>query len=139
MTQQAPFPTPVPTAESAEFWAGCQRGELLIQKCSQCGTLRYFPRAGCPRCTSEQYTWHKVSGRGTLYSFIVVHPPTLPAFKDKVPYPVILVELEEGVRMISNIVDCKNEELRIGMPLEVVFDRINEDLTLPKFRPARKK
>lgn len=135
----APFPTPVPNAESREFWEGCQRGELLVQRCSSCQKLRYFPRPACPRCGSEEYTWHKASGKGTLYSYAIIHPPTLPAFKDKVPYPVILVELAEGVRMVSNIVDCKNEELRIGMPLEVVFEKINEGLTLPKFRPARQR
>ncbi len=138
MTQHAPFPTPVPLPETAEFWAGCKRGELLIQKCAQCGKLRHYPRPACPYCTSEQYAWQKASGKATLYSYIIVHPPTLPVFKDKVPYPVILVELEEGVRMVSNIVDCKNEDLKIGMPLAVLFDRINEDVTLPKFRPAGK-
>ena len=66
----------------------------------------------------------------------MVHPPTLPAFKDDVPYPVVLVELEEGPRMVSNVVDCANEELEIGMPLEVVFDAVTDELTLPKFRPA---
>lgn len=136
MTQQAPFPTPVPTPESVEFWEGCKRGELLIQQCRHCGKLRYYPRVACPWCGSEEYRWHKASGKGEVYSFIVVHPPTLPAFKDRVPYPVILVELEEGVRMISNMVDCKNEDIRIGMPVEVVFDQVSEHLTLPKFRPA---
>lgn len=136
MTTSHPFPTPVPGTDDVEFWEGCRRGELLIQKCSECGKLRHYPRPACPRCSCEEYSWHKVSGKATLYSFIIVHHPTLPVFKEKVPYPVILVELEDGVHMVSNIVDCKNEELRIGMPLEVVFDRINDDVTLPKFRPA---
>ncbi|MEE9284802.1 MAG: Zn-ribbon domain-containing OB-fold protein [Dehalococcoidia bacterium] len=136
MTTSLPFPTPVPGPEGVEFWEGCKRGELLIQQCSQCGKLRYYPRPACNRCSSEEYSWHKASGKATLYSWIVVHHPTLPVFKDRVPYAVILVELDEGVRMISNIVDCENEDLRIGMPLEVTFDRINEDVTLPKFRPV---
>ena len=131
-----PQPMPVPTPESVEFWKGCQRGELLVQQCSNCKRLRYFPRPACPYCTGEQYGWFKASGKAVLYSYIIVHPPTLPAFQEKVPYPVILVQLDEGVRMISSIVDCKNDDLRIGMPLRVVFDKINDDLTLPKFRPA---
>lgn len=132
----APFPTPLPDPWSTEFWEGCKRGELLLQQCSGCSKPRYFPRLTCPLCGDEAYAWIKASGKGALYSFIVVHPPTLPAFKDDVPYPVVLVELEEGPRMVSNVVDCANEDLEIGMPLEVVFDEVTEDLTLPKFRPA---
>ena len=95
-----------------------------------------FLRLTCPSCGLEEYEWIKASGKGSLYSYIVVHPPTLPVFKDDVPYPVVLVELEEGPRMVSNVVDCANEDLEIGMPLEVFFDAVTEDLTLPKFRPA---
>ena len=132
----APVPIPVPDPESIEYWEGCKRHELLIQKCSGCGELRHYPRLSCSHCTSEDYEWLPSSGKGVLYSWIIVHPPTLPAFKEKVPYPVILVELEEGIRMVSNIVDCAIEDLRIDMPLEVTFDEVLEGVMLPKFRPV---
>lgn len=132
----APVPVPIPNPESVEFWEGCKREELLIQKCLACGRFRYFPREHCPTCSDQTYEWVQASGMGTLFSWIIVYPPTLPAFQQKVPYPVILVELEEGVRMISNIVDCDNEELRIGMPLQVIFEEVIDGVTLPKFRPV---
>jgi uncharacterized OB-fold protein len=132
----APIPIPAPDHESAPFWEGCNRGELLFQRCGACGKARFLPRPACPVCASESFTWEKASGKATLYSWTIIHPPTLPAFKDKVPYPVILVELAEGVRMISNIVGCKNADLRIGMPLEVTFEKVSEGVTLHRFRPA---
>ena len=108
----------------------------MLQKCAACGNPRYFPRITCPFCGSEAYDWMKASGKSTLYSYVVVHPPTLPVFKNDVPYPVILVEMEEGPRMVSNVMDCPIDDLVIGMPLEVVFDNVTEDLTLPKFKRA---
>ncbi|MBM4404695.1 MAG: Zn-ribbon domain-containing OB-fold protein [Chloroflexi bacterium] len=132
----APVPVPAADQESAPFWEGCNRGELLYQRCGACGKARFYPRPACPNCASESFTWEKASGKATLYSWTIIYPPTLPAFKDKVPYPVILVELAEGVRMISNIVDCKNEDLRIGMPLEVTFEKVSDGVTLHRFRPA---
>ncbi len=131
-----PIPVPAFDHESAPFWEGCNRHELLIQRCAACGKARFYARPACPDCTSEAFAWEKASGKATLYSWTIIHPPTLPAFKDKVPYPVILVELKEGVRMISNIVDCKNEDLRIGMPLEVTFEKVSDGVTLHRFRPA---
>jgi hypothetical protein len=86
---------------------------------------------------SENATWRRLSGRGTVYSFIIVHRPQHPAFLDDAPYNVAIIELEEGLRMHTNIVDCSDEDLRVGMPVEAVFEKINDDVTLPKFRPAR--
>ena len=131
-----PIPVPVPGPESVEFWEGCKRHELLIQKCGDCGKLRYYPRIACPFCASERHDWLQASGKASLYSYIIVHQPTLPAFKEKVPYPVILVELEEGVRMTSSLVDCANEDIRIGMPLQVTFEEAADGAVLPKFRPG---
>lgn len=89
----------------------------------------------CPNCNSFEYEWARMSGRATLYSFTIVHRPTLPAFEDRVPYNVAVVQLEEGPYLVSNIVDCRAAELRIGMPLDVVFS--DDVISLPKFQPRR--
>lgn len=127
---------PVLTAESREFWEGCRRRELVIQRCRQCATFRHYPRPMCPRCNSTETEWVKVSGRGKLYSWTVVHHPVHPAFAE-VPYIVAIVELEEGVRLITNIVDCLPEELYGSMPVEVVFETVSQDFVLPMFRPSQ--
>ncbi|MBI2887590.1 MAG: Zn-ribbon domain-containing OB-fold protein [Chloroflexi bacterium] len=130
------FPTPLVTPDTAPFWKGCQAGQLLLQRCAACGALRYPPRPMCPQCTSKETGWVPASGRGTVYSYTVTHQALHPSLADKVPHLVILVELEEGVRITSNIVDCPPDQVRIGMPVEVVFHQVNPELTLPKFRPA---
>ena len=81
--------------------------------------------------------WIKLGGRGKVYSWTIIYPPVLPAFEDKTPYNVVLVQLDEGIRMVSNLVDCDNDKIEIGMPVEVLFEKVSEDVTLPKFRPAR--
>ncbi len=91
----------------------------------------------CPQCGSIDYEWAPASGRGVIHTFTIVHRPTLPAFDGRVPYNVIAVQLDEGVFMVSNLVDCRREELRIGLPVEVVFEPLTDEITLPKFRPAR--
>ncbi len=135
-TQPKSIVVPVPSEEDREYWAGAKEGKLLIQKCGGCGRLRNFPSMGCPHCGILKWSWVQSKGKGKIYSWIVVHPPVLPAFADKVPYNVILVELEEGTRIVSSLVDCPNEKIAIGMPVEVVFEKLTEEITLPKFRPA---
>ena len=120
-----------------EYWEGCKRRELLAQRCADCGRLRFPPQPMCPFCTSMHTEWTKLSGKGQVFSWTVCHPPVLPAFEDKSPYNVILVELDEGIRIVSNLVDCENDQIEIGMPVEVLFEDITDDVTLPRFRRAK--
>jgi len=129
-------PLPEITAESKGFWEGCRRHELLIQKCRVCGALRHYPRAMCPNCGSWETEWVKVSGRGKVYSWMVTHRPFHHGFAGDVPYVSVIVELEEGVRLMTEVVDVKPEELYIGMPVEVVFEDVMPEITLPKFKKA---
>ena len=130
-------PLPYVHEETRPFWEGAKRHELWLQKCRDCGEFRFYPRSICPHCFSYDAEWTKVSGKGKLYSFTVSHRPASPQFQEDVPYNVAIIELEEGVRMMSNIVECQNEDLNIDMPVEVVFDDVTPEITLPKFRPAR--
>jgi uncharacterized OB-fold protein len=134
--QEATIPLPTINSDNAEFWEGTKRHELVLQKCSGCGTFRYYPRPGCSRCSSMDFTWEKVSGRGTVYSWIIVHGPTLPAFQDKAPYNVVVVALEEGPHMVSNLLDVPNDQIQVGLPVKVDFEDVSDDITLPKFRRA---
>lgn len=128
-------PLPAVTEDGAPYWEACRHGQLKLQRCGACGHVRFPPSVLCPRCLAEETQWVALSGRGTIYSFIIVHRPQHPAFFGDVPYNVAIVELDEGVRLHTNIVDCRNEDLRIGLPVEVVFEKVNDEVTLPKFRP----
>lgn len=129
-------PMPIPDAESKPFWEACRARELRIERCAECGTPRFPPASLCPRCRSARHEWIKASGRGSVFSWIVVrHPVPRDLYASEVPYVVALVELEEGVRMPTNIVGCEPEAIRAGMAVEVVFEDIGGDVTLPKFRP----
>ena len=133
---RAPIPVPVPNADNAGFWEACRRHELRLQRCRACGQLRHPPRPMCPQCTALEHEWAAVSGRGTVYSFTIVHGPTLAAFQEHAPYNVVVVQLAEGPFMVSNLVGCNAGDIRIGMPVEVVFEAIAETTTLPKFQPV---
>lgn len=134
-------PLPVIREENREFWEGCKRHELLFQKCKGCGTYRFPPRPLCHRCQSSDTEWVKSSGKGMIHSYTILshakNSPLHPAFANEAPYAVILVELadEKGFFFVSNIINCKPEDVRIGMPVEVVFDDVTNEITLPKFRP----
>ena len=121
---------------SRPYWEGAKRHELLLQKCQECGHYRYPPGETCPSCLSDKLEWVKVSGRGSVYTWTVFHQAYHPAYKDDIPYAVVAVELEEGPRMITNLVNCRIEDIKVGMPVEVVFDDVTEEVSLPKFRPA---
>lgn len=130
-------PLPLPDPDTEEFWSACRRHQLRIQRCADCGALRFPPRPMCPRCRSLDSDWRTVSGRGTVYSFVVCHPPVLPAFRERVPFPVVLVELEEDpkLRLVGNLVgDPPAQDLRIGLPVEVAFEDVTGDVTLPQWR-----
>lgn len=127
-------PLPYIHDETKEYWDGARRHELQIRRCRACGEYYFYPREFCPSCFSFDVEWTKASGRATLYSFTVCLRPA-PGFEEDAPYAIALVELEEGVRMMSTIAECPLEDLLVGMPLEVVFDDVTPEVTLPKFRP----
>src|SRR5690606_23734340 len=127
-------PRPAVMKETAFFWEGAQAGELRIQQCRGCQRLAHPPVVRCPACGSYDLGFRIASGKATLYSFVEpVHPP-MPFMR--YPYIVGLVELEEGTRLLTNIVHCAPEQVRIGMPLELVFQQTDPELRLPMFRPA---
>lgn len=128
------FPIPSPTPLSQPFWDATRRRELALQRCSDCGAFRWTPQVLCRECHSERYEWTAVSGRGSLYSYTMVHRPPLPVFD--APYVVAVVALEEGPLMLTNLVDCPPDALRIDMPVEVAFRPLDETITLYPFRPA---
>jgi len=129
-------PLPVKTAENAPYWDSAKAHALALPRCCACETWRYPPTPYCPKCLSDQTDWQEVSGRGTVYSFIIVHQRYDPSFAEDLPYNVTVVALEEGPRLVSNVVDVHNQDLRVGMPLTLTYDDITEEFTLPKFRPA---
>jgi hypothetical protein len=131
-------PLPRVDQESKGFWEACRRHELQLQRCRDCGQLRYHPRALCPRCLSSATEWVRASGRGQVYSFTVTHQNQAPGFRERVPYVLAYVELEEGVRLLTNVVDCDPDAVHIGMPVVVVFEDVAPDTTLVKFRPERR-
>jgi uncharacterized OB-fold protein len=122
--------------ESKGYWEACQRHELVIQQCTACGALRHYPRALCPACLSSAVEWVRSRGRGTVYTFTVTYQNQAPGFRDALPYVLAYVELDEGVRLLTNIVDCAPDAVRIGLPVEVVFEDATPAVTLPKFKPA---
>ena len=128
-------PLPMPTEDSAAYWEGTRAGELRAQECADCDHLRWPPAPVCPRCLSLAHAWVKLSGRGTVFSWIVVHKSQHPAFWGD-PFNVAIVELEEGPRLHTNLIDVDLAAIRIGLPVEVVFEKQDDEITLPKFRPA---
>ncbi|MFC2027415.1 Zn-ribbon domain-containing OB-fold protein [Chloroflexota bacterium] len=125
-------PKPIPGEDSAPFWEGISRHELVFQRCSDCGHWIHPPRPTCPKCRSLEKDWVPCAGKGTVYASVTYQNAPHPGFE--APYSVILVELEEGMRLVSNMMDTPPKDIYIGIPVEVVFDDITEDLTLPRFR-----
>jgi hypothetical protein len=120
----------------APYWEAARRHELVVQRCRGCGTHRFPARDLCSRCLSRETDWTAVAGRGTLFSYAIMHQVYHPWFADRVPYVVAVIELAEGARVVSNVIDCPLEDVRVGMPVEVVFEDVTSEVTLPKFRPA---
>lgn len=129
-------PVPQPDDASAPFWEACARHELLLQRCAACKTFRHPPRPACPSCTSFDVEWVPASGRARVWSWVIAHPPVLPAFAEKAPYNVVVVELEEGVRMIGNLLDVANDEIAEGMDVVVAWDDVEDDVALAAWRRA---
>ena len=130
-------PLPRPTEDSAPFWEAAARGELRMQRCSDCGHVRFPPAILCARCLSEKSEWVALSGRGTVYSWIVVHQSQHPAFNADVPYNVAIIELDEGWHMLTNIIGCAPADVAIGMRVVVQFVPVSDTITLPMFVPDR--
>jgi uncharacterized OB-fold protein len=143
MTTAAPAkPVPVRDAASAPFFAGALRGELMLLRCRACRTFQsptaYLgvpSRPCCVRCFAAALEWAPASGRGNLYSFALMHKVYDEAFAEDVPYNIAVVETEEGVRLTSQVVEC--DELEVGMALEAVFERCNDEVAIPRWRPRR--
>jgi uncharacterized protein len=129
-----PIPVPRKYLDFLGFWQGADEGKLVLQKCGGCGAWCHIPQPMCPQCHSVERRWAEVSGRGRVYSWVTYHESPHPAFK--APYSVVLVELEEGMRIVSNLVDVRPDEIEIGMPVEVTFDKVAEGVVLPKFKRA---
>ncbi|TMM12215.1 MAG: hypothetical protein E6G01_16380 [Actinobacteria bacterium] len=135
---------PVIDDDSAPFWEAARRGELVMQGCAGCGRLRFPPRPMCPDCQSLDVTWSPMSGRGTIWSFVVPHPPLLPDYAELAPYNVVVVALDEDptLRLVGNLVTAAdgpiNEilDIEIGAPVRVVFAEVSDDVSLPRWVPA---
>jgi uncharacterized OB-fold protein len=130
-------PVPVVAAWARPFWDAAREGRLILQHCEDCDRVIHYPRMACPFCSSKNLDWKNASGRGTIYSFTVVESNAPSAFAGDVPYVVAVIRLDEGVQMLTNIVESDRDELVCDLPVEVVFEQLNDEFTLPKFRPVR--
>ena len=135
MTEYA-RPIPVADEASAPFYEGAKRHQLVLARCGRCGQWRLPSREHCPDCWSTEVRYEVASGRGIVYSFGVMHQKLVPGFEDLVPYHFAIVELDEGPRLVTNIVGCPMDALRVGMPVEAVYDDVSEATTLIRFRPV---
>ena len=131
-----PLPRPLNPELTRPFWEAAKRHELVMPRCKTCDQLFFYPRSECPRCLGSDLEWVPVSGRGRLHSFTIINQPVNAAFRDDVPYVYAVVQLIEGPRMISNLVECDVESVSVDMPVEVVFDDVTPEWTLVKFKPA---
>jgi uncharacterized OB-fold protein len=135
------MPRPQADAETLPFWRAAAEHRLVLQECSACGRLRHPPGPVCPGCRSRASGWRELSGRGSVYSYTIVHRPAVPAQRERGPLPfaVVLVELEgaQGLRIVSNLVAADPGALRVGLPVELVWEDLGPELALPRFRPAR--
>lgn len=129
---------PRPTPETKPYWDGAKAHRLMLPWCTACGRPHFYPRSLCPHCGAADLEWRQASGRGTVYSYVINHKAAR-GFEDKVPYVIAVIELAEGPRMLSNLVMDATptpETIRIDMEVEVVFDAVTPEITLPKFRPV---
>jgi uncharacterized OB-fold protein len=129
---------PLPSADpgTAPYWEGAGQHKLLLPRCAACGEVHFYPRSLCPHCGSDELHWIEACGRGRVYSFTVVHRPPSPAFKARVPYVVAVVALEEGPHLMTNIGGCAPDRVHIDMPVQVAWEDVAPEHTLPYFVPA---
>jgi uncharacterized protein len=138
MAETAPYAKPLPhgTPDTQPFWDACRRHVLELQRCTACQQFWFPPSVRCPRCWGDAFEWQPVSGRGEVFTFTLMRRAYHPGFADELPYVVAVIALAEGPRLVSNLVGCDPELVKVGMPVEVVFEDVTPDVTLPKFRPA---
>jgi uncharacterized protein len=129
-------PEPVPGPDDAPYWRALTESVLLIQRCTDCGTVRHPPRPRCGHCASARHAWEAASGFGTVYSFTIVRHPANPELAESVPYVVALIELDEGPRLVSNVVGVDPERVTISQRVKVRFDPVGPDTVLPRFAPV---
>jgi uncharacterized OB-fold protein len=136
---QATYLKPLPAISSLSqpYWDGLRRHELCLQRCDHCATAWYPPAPLCPRCWSRKFTWSKLSGHGRVNSWVVFHQAYFRGFEPEIPYNVAEVELDEGPRLLTNLVGVANEDIRAGLAVEIVFEEATAEITLAKFRPHK--
>lgn len=125
---------PLITPTSKVFYDGCNEGKLLYQKCRDCNEVIFFPQSICPGCLSHNVEWKESQGKGKLYSFTITHSNAPPEFAKDTPYVLAIVEMNEGYKMMTNIIETDFDRLKCDVDVEVVFDKVTEEITLPKFR-----
>jgi uncharacterized protein len=130
------FDLPTIEDETRPFWDAAKAGQLMIAKCGGCGKVHYYPRPMCPHCWSEDVSLTPASGKGTLYTWSTVFMNDLPPFKEMLPYVAAQVDLEEGVRVTTNIIDCDPKDLAIGMPVTLAFRELNDAISVAVFCPT---
>jgi len=133
-----PVPTPI-TPEAKPYWDGLKENKLMLPKCDDCGKAHFYPRLFCPHCHSRHISWMQASGKGKLYSFEIAHRSLNRAFKVELPVVLAMVELEEGPRIMSNLINIEPDPavVKCDMPVEVVFEKLTDDCTISLFQPAQ--
>ena len=134
--QEMSKPVPGISEENKPFWDYMKQHEFRVQKCLECNKLFYPPTPMCPHCHGMESEWVKLSGKAKVYSFVIVRQARHPAFAKDAPYVVAIIETDEGIRYTTNIIDCKPDDVYIDMPVEVVYEDVNDKITLPKFKPV---
>lgn len=130
-------PLPLITDLSRVFYDGCKEHKLLYQQCRDCDEIVFFPKKICSGCMSRNLDWKESRGKGKIHSFTVTYDFAPPEFMDDVPYVLSIINMDEGFRIMSNIVECDFDELECDMPVEVLFEEVTPEITLPKFKPIR--
>lgn len=138
MFTEVEYTKPLPTIEpeTEEFWKAAKRHELFLQRCNACGEVIHFPRVMCYRCLSEDLGWFKSTGLGTVYSFTIIHQVAHLGFESEVPYVYAIIDLDDGARMISNVVNIDPSAVDVGMRVKVTFDDVTPEISIPKFEPV---
>lgn len=135
----AEYAKPMPAVSSLNrpYWEGLKQHRFVMPNCNDCGKTWYPPTPFCPECWSRSFSWHQLSGRGRVNSWVVFYQAYFSSFKDDIPYNVAEIELEEGPRLLTNLVEVDHADIRIGMPVEISFDDVTDEITLAKFKPLK--